>query len=453
MLVGIISIFLAACNSSSGHVSSESSDTISTSDASIVPTFAISGRVVDGYISGATVCLDLNSDGSCGNNEPLGTTDENGVFYFSSLEIDSNLFVPVLAYGGINTSIDEEFQGQLKNIIDTSDLEYSSEIMISPLTDLVATSFLSNDAKNILALNDSKSAVSEALGVTIVELDNNPMQDIALFSTSQLLQHAKYLILTSAKKSLNSSMSQDEELLLQDIIKEELINQQLDVYRILTVIEVELNSIIPTNEKVFILNQIQELKTALSALSQDVLLDAVVLRRLQKSLYIKMQEANRRLENSTDGATIEVVTLNITAKSLVQSSFDKSEAVLDEQACSISNDYNWLSHTSFSPNKSEDTENGLSLKSEYGFGESIQDNEIIIYYPNLTEPKTDENTIVFGDEYYFVFDKAWVQNSKKTLYVKTPKDENGIYSCYRFELNSASATNISRRKVFRYLDI
>lgn len=38
----------------------------------------VSGRLIDGYIKGATVCLDINDDGACGADEPKGLTGEGG---------------------------------------------------------------------------------------------------------------------------------------------------------------------------------------------------------------------------------------------------------------------------------------------------------------------------------------------------------------------------------------
>lgn len=40
----------------------------------------ISGTVIDGYIEGAKVCLDLNANGACDVGEPSATTDSNGKY-------------------------------------------------------------------------------------------------------------------------------------------------------------------------------------------------------------------------------------------------------------------------------------------------------------------------------------------------------------------------------------
>ncbi|WP_186110844.1 hypothetical protein [Burkholderia gladioli] len=44
------------------------------------PTGAISGKAMDGYLAGATVCLDLNNNGICDAGEPTAVTDATGQF-------------------------------------------------------------------------------------------------------------------------------------------------------------------------------------------------------------------------------------------------------------------------------------------------------------------------------------------------------------------------------------
>ena len=41
----------------------------------------LSGRAIDGYLQGSTVCLDLNRDGECSpDTEPTSLTDNEGLF-------------------------------------------------------------------------------------------------------------------------------------------------------------------------------------------------------------------------------------------------------------------------------------------------------------------------------------------------------------------------------------
>ncbi|HEY5798839.1 MAG TPA: hypothetical protein VIT92_01385, partial [Burkholderiaceae bacterium] len=45
---------------------------------------AISGKVVDGYVAGATVTLDLNDDRICSAGEPTATSNTVGTYSFSA---------------------------------------------------------------------------------------------------------------------------------------------------------------------------------------------------------------------------------------------------------------------------------------------------------------------------------------------------------------------------------
>ncbi|HHT8994854.1 TPA: hypothetical protein ACT5B2_005418 [Burkholderia cenocepacia] len=44
------------------------------------PTPAVTGKAIDGYLTGATVCLDLNNNGVCDSGEPATVTDGSGQF-------------------------------------------------------------------------------------------------------------------------------------------------------------------------------------------------------------------------------------------------------------------------------------------------------------------------------------------------------------------------------------
>jgi hypothetical protein len=41
---------------------------------------SLSGTVIDGYLEGAKVCLDVNSNGTCDSGEPSATTDNGGKY-------------------------------------------------------------------------------------------------------------------------------------------------------------------------------------------------------------------------------------------------------------------------------------------------------------------------------------------------------------------------------------
>jgi hypothetical protein len=235
---------------------------------------SLSGIVVDGYINGATLCLDKNLDKVCDATISKVTSNKDGVFNFSNVDLNETAFLTVIATGGIDTSTQKNFTHQLKHIIDTSKGE--TEIVVSPLTDLVAVSFLTSDGNDSLALSDATSVVSQAIGLSETELYTNPMKNIKVFSKSQELQHTKYLIQTAFEKRSSIDKS-----IVEEKIKEELINHGLNISQTLIAMEINLHSDLPENEKTFIQEQIIELKRVLNSLTQDTSLELENLNRLK----------------------------------------------------------------------------------------------------------------------------------------------------------------------------
>jgi hypothetical protein len=114
---------LSACGgggSSNGATGSNSTSTV-----------ALSGKVVDGYINGATVFCDANNNGVLDAGEASTTTSGQGDFTLSSA-----CSATLVSIGGTDVTTGYAFQGVLK----TS----SGAVVMSPLTTLVADSGLSN---------------------------------------------------------------------------------------------------------------------------------------------------------------------------------------------------------------------------------------------------------------------------------------------------------------------
>lgn len=70
----------------------------------------LSGFVIDGKVSGATVGIDLDGDGVIGPNEPTVTTDALGEFVFP----DGTPVGPIIATGGTDISTGLPFDGKLE---------------------------------------------------------------------------------------------------------------------------------------------------------------------------------------------------------------------------------------------------------------------------------------------------------------------------------------------------
>ena len=156
-LISIIFTLFTACDSSNYTLSDEESS------GDKFTTEGLTGVVVDGYISDATVCLDVNSDGSC-TDELTTQTDINGQFSFSDLTPNEDSLIVVVSSGGIDTSTDKEFDGELKRVVDLSLVANGDEVIVSPFTDLAALHFLNSTTKDSIALSDAQAKVSTIFG-------------------------------------------------------------------------------------------------------------------------------------------------------------------------------------------------------------------------------------------------------------------------------------------------
>jgi len=76
-LVAFMSIFLAGCGGGGG------SSSIGTEEALVATESELTGKVIDGYISGATVCLDLNNNYTCDPDEPSALSGAGGSYTFT----------------------------------------------------------------------------------------------------------------------------------------------------------------------------------------------------------------------------------------------------------------------------------------------------------------------------------------------------------------------------------
>ncbi|QSZ40608.1 hypothetical protein GJV85_00230 [Sulfurimonas aquatica] len=444
ILTFLLLLLLNACGASNYKATDSNTTSVHTTN--------INGIVVDGYISGATVCIDTNNDALCSSSEPSTTTDSNGNFSFKAISLEEDSIISLISFGGIDTSTNLDHKGELKRVLNSSTLSNNPSVVVSPMTDLVAMSVLNSQNIDILTLHDAVVTISSLLEVTAAQIDQDPMKDIKLFAKSQEIQHTKLMIETAIEKNENPSFTKPTDFSLEEFIKDEMIQQNLNINNILIASEINLDMSIPQNEKIYVVAQIQELQTTLNTLAQDTSLDIANLNRLQESILNKQTEANQKLVNSSDITEITVVSMEITNDTITQSDFDTTDAILDNKACKETN-YNILTNDNLALQKSDDLSNGISIRSEYKDAININNSEVKLFYPDLQNTKTESNVVFFETDYYFVFNKAWVNNIDKTIYLMTPKDIDGLHKCYRYELNSENSNEITATKVYSYADI
>jgi hypothetical protein len=118
----------------------------------------VSGKLIDGYIKGATVCLDINGDGACGSDEPKGITGEGGKWTLHA-PAGTNLSNYYIVADVPSTAEDSDNPGI--PMVPSKMLGLANEAtVISPLTTVVAgfvkegqdIATAKSNAKNLLGL-------------------------------------------------------------------------------------------------------------------------------------------------------------------------------------------------------------------------------------------------------------------------------------------------------------
>lgn len=102
-----LSILLAACGSGgSGNASNSGSDSAGTTP--VITSTTLSGVAVDGYLSQAKVCLDLNDNGICDAGEPTTQTDGKGKYTLQAPNLDAanNHHILIEVVGGVTVDTD-----------------------------------------------------------------------------------------------------------------------------------------------------------------------------------------------------------------------------------------------------------------------------------------------------------------------------------------------------------
>jgi len=158
----------------------------------------ISGKAVDGYISGATVCLDMNGDDSCDSDEPTTTTNVDGTY---TLNVDVTGTYTILILGGIDTATYEVFEGTLKDIVELDDSTTQISKIITPLTTVAAEIYKEEIKTNVnYSISTAKQTLADSLGITKEQIEADPLTDISVYTkTQQIVQTVNLL-----KKSIQT---------------------------------------------------------------------------------------------------------------------------------------------------------------------------------------------------------------------------------------------------------
>jgi hypothetical protein len=185
-LAGGLSVLLAACGGGGSGGGNGTSGSTST-------TPNISGKVIDGYIVGATVCLDLNSNTKCDTGEPSATTTAGGAYNLSySGSVDGLHVIAEVPVG----AIDED----LGPVTDAYSLfaPATAPSTVTPLTTLVSSEMMASGS----SASEAESAVKTSLGISVGLLSNNfkASGDTIVQDTAQKIVAA----IAEAKKNIDN---------------------------------------------------------------------------------------------------------------------------------------------------------------------------------------------------------------------------------------------------------
>ena len=176
--IGLLTLGLVAAMS--GCIDSGSDDTTDSGSGgdgggggpATVERISFSGLVADGYLTGATVCLDLNNNKECDDDEPSTTSGNGGAFEIIDATQEQRDTYPLLVEIVVGTTVDEDTitdaapDGMTfeKPLTLTAPIGYE---FISPLTTMVQ-----NEVENGSTEAEAETAVQEKLG-TMLDLDSD----------------------------------------------------------------------------------------------------------------------------------------------------------------------------------------------------------------------------------------------------------------------------------------
>ena len=122
---------------------------------------SFTGLVADGYLDGATVCLDLNENKECDANEPSATSGAGGAFEITDATQAQRDGFPLIVEIIVGSTVDEDNEGVAftQPLTLTAPVGYS---FVSPLSTMVQ-----NEVEGGATSAAAEDAVQEKLGTTL----------------------------------------------------------------------------------------------------------------------------------------------------------------------------------------------------------------------------------------------------------------------------------------------
>lgn len=152
-------------------------------------------------------------------------------------------------------------------------------------------------------------------------------------------------------------------------------------------------------------------------------------------------DTNNTDTNNTDTNTTDPADTNDT---IPVEPTDYGPSTYDPQACLSTGGYVAIRDNSFDPSGFYDEVEGIKVTSYYPKTFNAVESQVMLYHHGLEADINGLLVFVFTSQYSFSFDTKWIENANRTIYIRSPDDENGDFLCFRYELNSTDRDELER---------
>ena len=139
--------------------------------------------------------------------------------------------------------------------------------------------------------------------------------------------------------------------------------------------------------------------------------------------------------------------------------FDIAGAIEDKFAC-IMGDYNdgytnnIIKDTSDDYLGAIDIEDGVGISSRYPYNTDKSKTEVALFYYDLKPRRSMDVKSFLEDNFTISIDTAWADNDETVIYVRTPENSDGLFSCYRYDAKIIDVDGeVTITKVYRLNEI
>lgn len=137
--------------------------------------------------------------------------------------------------------------------------------------------------------------------------------------------------------------------------------------------------------------------------------------------------------------------------------YDTEDAIEDPFACLVGQAADGFTNNSISDTSTDnrgfmDEEDGVGISSSLPYEVDDIETKVTLFYYDLKPARTMDVISAYSADtkYRIDVDTGWADNDEKVIYVKTPKDENNLYGCYRYDLSAIDINStLTSVKVYR----